>query len=188
MIRKAARLPFCLILFSLVVFAVGVAAASAQSDDYTDGQAAQLSAANIKSLGVLKAAVALPTYLPAGYKLKKVTIQKPEADIVAFSFNYEDAAGKSFTIESNNEALGDMAVKREVRWSSKLFKDTAQESGDFHAGHDENDAKTVASEWLCSTSKYQPKGSTPQCFQLVSQSLSPAEVMKVMASLRYLKR
>jgi hypothetical protein len=170
-----------------IVLAFG-AIASAQTDEYTDGQAALLTAANIKSLSALKAAVAVPTYVPAGFKLKKVWIQKPEADIVAFSFRYEDAVGKSFTIESNNEALGDMAVKREIRGMSKIFKDSAQETGEYHVGHDQNDAKTVASEWLCSTTKYQPKGSTPQCFQFLSESLTPAEAMKVISSLRYLKR
>ena len=180
------------LLSAIIVLTWSVTAVSGQTvdqaDPYTNGQAALLSTANIKSLTALKAAIAVPTYVPAGYKLKKVWIQAPEADIVAFSFRYEDAAGKAFTIESNNEALGDMEVKREIHGMSKLFKDSAQETGDFYVGHDENDAKTVASEWLCSTSKYQPKGTSPQCFQFLSENLPPADAMKIMSSLRYLKR
>src|SRR5439155_21281630 len=174
------------LLSAIIVLAWSVTAVSGQTvdqtDPYTDGQAALLSTANIKSLTALKAAIAVPTFVPAGYKLKKVWIQAPEADIVAFSFRYEDTSGKSFTIESHNVALGDMAVKPEIRGMSKIFKDSAQETGEFHVGHDQNDAKTVASEWLCSTSKYQPKGTSPQCFQFLSQSLQPADAMKIMNS------
>ena len=156
----------------VISFAVHQVSAQSKGSVYTDGKTAMLSAANIQKLAAVKAAVAVPTFLPAGYKVKKVWIQKPEGHIVAFSIRYENAAGKYFTIESNNEALGDMAVKREVKGESSLFKDSAQENGIFHAGHDENDAKTVASEWLCSIQKYQPKGSIPQCFQLLSESKS----------------
>ena len=149
-----------------------------------------LSAANIKKFGALNAAVAVPTYIPKGYKFKKLEIQAPEAHIIAFSIIYAGAAGKTFTIESNNEALGDMAVKREVKGQSSYFKDSAQETGEFHAGHDQNDAKTVASEWLCSVPEFQPKKSIAQCFHLLSnsKSIAPAEAMKIMNSLRYLKR
>ena len=83
-----------------------------------------------------------------------------------------------------------MAVKREVKGKSTYFKDSAQEATIFYAGRDKNDARTVASEWLCSIPKYQPKTSIAQCFQFLSEgsALSPAEAMKVMSSLRYLKR
>jgi len=50
-----------------------------------------------------------------------------------------------------------MAIKREVKINNVYFTDTAQESAEFYAGHDENDANTIASEWLCSTKKYHPK-------------------------------
>jgi hypothetical protein len=182
---------FTQISLFLLVTAFAVVSTLAQSDTaYTDGKPALLTAANIQKLVALKAAIAAPTYVPAGYAVKKVWIQKPEAHIVAFSITYESPAGKSFTIQSNNEALGDMAVKREIKGESVYFKDSAQENGEFHTGHDENDAKTVASEWLCSIEKYQPKGSIPQCFQLLSnaKSVSPAEAMKIMNSLRYLKK
>ncbi len=162
-------------------------------DPYDDGKSAMLSDAQIKKLGALNAAVAVPTYVPASYKIKNVEIQEPEAHIVAFSIIYEDAAGKSFTIQSNNEALGDMAVKREVRGSSDLFLPLGSKvkTSAFYAGHDENDVTVVASEWLCSIGIYQPKKSKhSQCFQLLSddKSVSPNEAVKIMQSLRYLKR
>ncbi len=162
-----------------------------KSDDaaFTDGKSALLSAEQIKNLKKLKAAVAVPTYIPAGYQLKAVEIQEPEAHIVAFSIVYENEKGKSFQIQSNNEALGDMAVRREISGQSVYFADTTQESAEFFTGRDENNAETVASEWLCSLEKYQPKGSLiSQCFQLLSDAnISPDEAMKIMKSLRYLK-
>jgi hypothetical protein len=158
---------------------------------YTDGISAQLVAAQLADLKKLNAAIAVPTYVPAGYKIKSVEIQPAEAHIVAFSINYADAGGKAFQIQSNNEALGDMAVKREVKGRNRYFLDSAQETADFFTGHDANDAGTVASEWLCNPKKYQPTTTEyAQCFQLLSnaQSISPAEALKIMESLRYLKR
>lgn len=180
----------CMVIYLLFILAAADKIISAQDAAYTDGKAALLAASNIKKLAALNAAIALPTYIPAGYKFKKIWIQKPEAHIIAFSITYENAAGETFTIQSNNEALGDMAVKREVKGESKYFRDSAQEAGEFYTGPDQNDAKTVASEWLCSTKKYQPKSSISQCFQLLSEtrSVSPAEAMKIVSSLRYLKR
>lgn len=158
---------------------------------YTDGKTAALSDVQLKNLGKLNAAIALPTYIPAGYALKKLWIQEPEAHIIAFSMTYTNSAGKSFQLQSNNEALGDMAVKREIKGKSDYFLDSAQESPEFYTGHDANDSKTIASEWLCNPVKYQPKTTEyAQCYQLLSdnQSVSPAEAMKIMQSLRYLKR
>lgn len=158
---------------------------------YTDGEMALLPNEKIENLKKINAAVAVPTYLPAGFKLKNVEIEKTEAHIILFSMDYAAAGGKSFRIQSNNEGLGDMAVKREVKGKNPYFLDTAQETTEFYTGHDENDAKTIASEWLCSLEKYQPKTSKlSQCFQLLSdsQSISPDEAMKILQSLRYLKR
>ena len=158
---------------------------------FTDGKTALMSGAELGKLKKINAAVAVPTYLPAGFKLKNVEIQEPEAHIVAFSIFYETADGKSFEIQSNNEALGDMAVKREVKFGNSYFLDSAQKTDEFYAGHDENDANTIASEWLCSAKKYQPKDTEyAQCFQLLSggKSLIASEASKIMQSLRYLKR
>ena len=158
---------------------------------FSDGKAALLPDSEIRSLKTVKAAVAVPTYLPTGFTLKKIAVEKTEQDIVNFSIFYADAKGKSFQIQSTNEGLGDMAVKRELKIINPYFMDTAQENAEFYTGHDENDAKTIASEWLCSAKKYQPKmANGAQCFQLLSdsKSLSPDEAMKIMQSLRYLKR
>ena len=188
---RTSKLAGCILAaLSLVACLTLARSTQAQTDAWSDGKAALLTDINIKRLSSLKAAVAVPTWLPDGYKLKKLAIQPPEADIVAFSIVYATATGKTFTIESNNEALGDMEVKREVKFSNTLFKDTAQEVSDFHAGHDAHDAKTIATEWLCSVTQYQPKGSTAQCFQLLSnsKSMTPNQAMQIMNSLRYLKR
>lgn len=175
----------------LVSLSIGlVAGAYGQSSAYTDGGSSGISAADLRSLRAIKGAVAVPTLLPAGYELKQVDIQAPEAHIIAFTLVYANAQGDAFKIESNNEALGDMAVRRQVKGTTNLFRDPAQETGVFYTGRDRSDSRTVASEWLCSTKKYQPKGAIPQCFQFLSESsgVTPAMAMKVMSSLRYLSR
>lgn len=45
--------------------------ASAQ-DPYTNGQSGQLKASDVKKLKGLKAPIAVPTYIPAGFRLKEV--------------------------------------------------------------------------------------------------------------------
>lgn len=164
---------------------------AADETAFTDGKTALLSDAEIGNFEKMNAAVAVPTYLPAGFKFKNAEIQEPEAHIIAFSIFYETADGKSFQIQSNNEALGDMAVGREIKGKNPYFLDSAQETDEFYAGRDENDKNTIASEWLCSPKKYQPKSTEyAQCFQLLSdgKSLSAGEAVKIMQSLRYLKR
>ena len=158
---------------------------------YTDGKAGLLNTEQIAKLAKLNAAIAVPSYIPEGYKLARFEIQPPEAHIIVFSLMYAGPAGKSFKIESNNEGLGDMAVKREVKGKSTYFLDSALETAEFYTGHDEHDANTVASEWLCSPKKYWPKTTKiQQCYQFLGNAkiLSPDEVMKVMQSLRYLSR
>ena len=158
---------------------------------YTDGKASLLTAEQIAKLAKLNASIAVPTYIPESYKLKSLEIQPPEAHIIVFTLTYSGPSGKSFTIESGNEALGDMAVKREIKGKSVYFLDSALETPEFYTGHDEHDANTVASEWLCSPKKYWPKTTKiQQCYQFLgtAKSLSPDEAMKVMQSLRYLKR
>ena len=157
---------------------------------YTDGKGSLLSADQLAKLAKLKAAIAIPTSIPDGYKLARFDIQPPEAHIVVFTLTYAGPAGKTFKIESNNEGLGDMAVKREVKGTSRFFQDTALETAEFYTGHDENDANTVASEWLCTPKKHWPKTSKiQQCYQFLgnAKSLAPDEAMKIMQSLRYLK-
>ncbi len=170
-------------------YAGGKSGATQTDGAYTDGKAGLLNADQIAKLAKVNAAVAVPTYIPEGYKLVRFDIQPPEAHIIVFSLKYAGPAGKSFTIDSGNEALGDMAVKREVKGKSVFFLDSALETSEFYTGHDEHDADTVASEWLCSPKKYWPKTSKiQQCYQFWgnAKSLSPAEAMKVMESLRYL--
>lgn len=162
-----------------------------QADDaYTDGKGSLLTAAQLAKLAKLNAASAVPTFIPEGYKLVRFEIQPPEQHIVVFTMTYAGPSGKTFKIESNNEGLGDMAVKREVKGKASYFQDSALETSEFYTGHDEHDANTVASEWLCSPKKYWPNTSKiQQCYQFLgdSKALSPADAMKVMQSLRYLK-
>jgi len=67
---------------------------------YTDGKAALLPDSEIKSLKTVKAAVAVPTYLPSGFTLQKIVVPRTEQHVVIISMFYAAASGKNFQIQS----------------------------------------------------------------------------------------
>jgi hypothetical protein len=168
------------ILFVLVFGAFSV---FAQPAAYTDGKAAQLSAQQISSLKKLKAAVAVPTYIPRGYTLDKVDIEKPDAlGTVFFGFIYKNAAGKTVMVQSGNDGLGDIPYDGGVKGNNPYF------DGVVEAGFDED--KRVIVTWISSKRKFQPKGvKVAQSYSLIAdeRGISRQEAAKIMSSLRYLK-
>ena len=177
---------FCLAQMILVAFICGAAFAFAQTGAaYTDGATAKLSAAQIKKLHALKTAVALPTFVPAGYKLKKLEVPKPAApSVVDYSLIYEDANGKTFTIQSTNDGIGDIPITDEATAKNPYF------DSDISGGRYE-DNTAVGVQWIGSLKKYQPPmQKIKQYYSLVSdaEAISVQTAVKVMKSLRYLKR
>lgn len=175
------------ILAIFVFFVLGISFVSGQTGAaYSDGKVAGLSAAQIKKLSALKAAVAVPTHVPAGFKLKEVKIPKPDAaGVIDYFLVYENAKGKTFTIQSTNDGIGDMIVKEELTGKNPYF------DGEFYAGRDEEGDETVAAQWIGSLKKYQPKTQKiTQYYSLTSgaKSVTPQQAVTIMKSLRYLKR
>lgn len=157
---------------------------NAQSGAYTDGKAAGLSAEHLADLKKLNAAIALPTYLPKGFKLEKVVIEEPPApDIIGYTVTYSNDTGKSFTIQSINDGVGDVSVPS-VYGRNPYFTNRLQ------AGYDMDEGTTLFVSWIESKKAYQPKGSLTQLYSLVSEKghITLRESIKIMASLRYLKR
>src|SRR5262249_943687 len=77
---------------------------------YTNGHAAYLTSSDIIKLRLIKAPVAVPTYVPAGYKLESVTCDAKEELgnfwSVEYTLKYSNRKGSYFEINSVNE-LGD---------------------------------------------------------------------------------
>jgi hypothetical protein len=171
-----------------------VAAVAAQSP-YTDGRAAQLNAAQIRRLKALRAPIAVPTYIPAGYRLTSAdgTTEKPKAMtlwIVDYSLKYENAAGESFSLVSANEGLGDLPLNTALTGRNRFFS-SAIDVGTQTDGEDlkKGVKPEYESGWIVNKSAYLPAGarSRQQSYRLTSSALSAKEVLKVMQSLRYLQ-
>lgn len=156
----------------------------AQSTAYTDGKAAGLTSEQIDSLKELNAAIAVPTYIPKGFSLKEVNIEEPPApEIVGYTLVYRNAAGKSFTIQSVNDGVGDVSVPQ-VYGRNRYFTNRIQ------AGYGMDGDTTLFVSWIESKKAYQPKGSLPQLYSLVSEKgdITLRDAVRIMESLRYLKK
>lgn len=172
------------ILFFLGVFAVFGFDVAAQKSAYTDGKAAGLSSDQIVELKKLNAAIGVPTYVPAGFKLNALNIEEPPAPkIIGFTLVYRNPAGKSFTIQSVNDGVGDVSTPR-VFGRNTYFENGVQ------AGYTGDDEGGMFVSWMGSKERYQPKGSLQQLYSLVADKsdISLREAVKIMASLRYLRR
>lgn len=159
-------------------------ASAAQSGAYTDGRAAGLSARQAAELKELKAAVGVPTYVPAGFKLESVNIEEPPApQVVGYTLVYRNARGRVFRIQSANDGIGDASEPR-IYGRNPFFNNR------LHAGFDFGEGTSVFVSWIESKRAYQPKGSLPQYYSLVADrgDITLREALRVMSSLRYLKR
>lgn len=172
------------ILFFVFIALFASLSVNAQKGAYTDGKAAGLSAEQISELRKLNAAIAVPTYLPKGFTLDGVEIGEPPADgIVGYSITYNNSAGKSFTLQSINDGVGDVSIPK-VYGRNPYFRNRLQ------SGYDMDDGTTLFVSWIESKKAYEPKGSITQLYSLVSSKghITLQESIKIMASLRYLKR
>jgi hypothetical protein len=160
---------------------------------YTDGKAAQLKASDIKKLKALSAPIAVPTYVPAGSRLKGAGGRSETIGTfwsVDYWLNYQNAKGDIFDITSSNEGLGDLPITDILTGTNPLF------DGVIRVGtqvEEEEIKKGVAPDyetgWIGSQRAYLPAGSRSreQAYRMTSTALSPGEILKVMMSLRYLK-
>lgn len=155
----------------------------AQSPAYTDGQTAQLTEAHKSKLFKLKTVIAVPTYVPAGFHLEDVTTEtEPSAPgVCSYFLKYSKGKGKQFVVQAANDGIGSVDMKKEIKGRNPYFE------GPIVVGLDED--KSVFAEWIGSKKAYQPKGTKYQMFySLSTAALTRQEALKVMQSLRYLKK
>lgn len=160
---------------------------------YTDGQPAQLKALHIKKLKNLKVPIAVPTYIPAGYRLKEVLAKRYKEGnvlIVDYGISYENAQGDSFNINSTNEGIGDPLIITVLKGRNPFFQNLISVGPpDLTAQEPEGREREVGSDWIESKRTYVPTSalSRKQYYKLDGKGLSQKEGLKVMLSLRYLK-
>lgn len=175
-----------LLLFSCVPMRV-VGGESA----YTDGQAAQLKASDVKTLKELKAPIAVPTYVPQGFTLTSVTAQSESSDgfvSVDYSLEYRNEKGDAFNIASANEGVGDALFVSSLTGDNPFFEGVIAVGGrEPEVGDADN--REVGSQWIECKPAFVPRGavSKKQLYKLQGEGLSQEEALKVMLSLRYLK-
>jgi hypothetical protein len=160
---------------------------------YTDGKAAQLKASDIKKLKALRAPIAVPTYVPAGYKLKDAGGRVEMIGkfwSVDYWVTYENAKGDSFDITSSNEGLGDVPLYGFLYGKNPFFE------GEIEVGMQDEVEKSkqalmlgCETGWIENKRTYVPAGarSRRQAYRMDSTALSAKEVLKVMEALRYLR-
>jgi hypothetical protein len=159
---------------------------------YTDGKAAQLKDADIKKLKALRAPIAVPTYLPAGYNLKTADGKSESIEkfwIVDYGLTYENAEGDSFSILSANEGLGDLPGEVVLSGKNPFFGEIEVGTQDLTEDGKVKPDATYETGWVENKRAYIPAGarSRQQAYRITSTALPPKEVLKVMQSLRYLR-
>ncbi|HXF43055.1 MAG TPA: hypothetical protein VNK26_04880 [Pyrinomonadaceae bacterium] len=151
---------------------------------YTSGSTSGLNSSQIEKLRSLKTAVAVPTWLPVGFKLSLFSIEEDkEQQLYGYTLIYESSKGASFTIQSANDGLGDVS-------NPVIFGRNPYFENRLAAGYDLDDGQTLFVSWIGSKKKYQPAGASQQFYSLVAKKgdVSLRTALRIMASLRYLRR
>ncbi len=190
---KSSRLKEGMQLTALCLLGFFLTAEANAQSAYTDGTTAQLKASHIKKLKALRAPIAVPTYIPAGYKLKDAGGRVEKAGkfwSVDYGVTYENAKGDSFDVTSANEGLGDVPLYGFLYSKNPFFE------GEIEVGMQDEVEKSkqalmlgCESGWIENKRTYVPAGarSRRQAYRVTSTALSAKEVLKVMLSLRYLQ-
>lgn len=175
-----------LISFILCVLFLIVLAANSTSD-FTDGKKAQLSKEQMQELVSKKAVIAVPTYIPVGFILKKVQSSEVPTDnyiAVDYSLLYQNSMGKKFKFQASNDGLGDIQINHELKSENSTL------DGPISVGHFD-DKTSVAAQWIKAKKKFQPADiKNPISYSLIAEdkALSTMQVRKIMESLRILKK
>lgn len=180
-------------LMALCMFGLVLTVEAVAQSAYTDGKAAQLNASRIKKLKSLRTPIAVPIYVPAGYRLKDAERYVERSGgfwSVDYTLTYKNAKGDVFQIISSNEGPGDFPIYTVLTGKNPFF------FGGFSVRTEDvtDDGKVKANaryetDWVENKPAYVPKGarSRSQSYRVDSTALSPKEVLKVMMSLRYLR-
>lgn len=167
-----------------------------RADAYVRGDAAKLSNAHVRKLLTLRTPIAVPTYVPDGFRVSDVTAKRdtktiPNYPIIDYAITYTGTRGKSFSINSANEGIGDLFLseKMMMKGSNPYFEHPI-EVGYLDDDGDGTAEKEVASQWIGSRRQYQLRKNAEgaqQVYHLRAEGITVRDALRIMESLRYLK-
>lgn len=186
----------CLLITSPVNGQTAVATTAAARSAYAAGSAAQLNARQTQRLRRLRSPIAIPTYIPPGFRLREVTSDRDTKTvknfaIINYTIEYATGRGRAFSIISANEGLGDLELVQETRAGilNPYFE------YDLRVGYiDDGDggaAQEIGSQWIGCLKRYARKESPDYglpSYALRANGITLIEAMKIMKSLRYLAK
>lgn len=162
---------------------------------YVGGGAAKLTDAHIRKLLRLKAPVAVPTYIPGGFRIAGVSARRdtktsPDYPIIDYAISYVAPGGKSFSINSANEGIGDLFLSAKTLKGSNPLLEHPIEVGYMDDDTDGVPEKEIASQWVACAKRFRLR-KTPdgeQVYHLRAKGITLREALRIMESLRYLKQ
>lgn len=147
---------------------------------YAKGSAAALTDKQVDRLLALRVPIAIPTYIPVGFRLEDFKAEKTQYSH-DYSLEYKNNRGGTFTIQSTDEGIGSVGTVRTITGRNPYF------TNELMIGYQEEDRSSIWGEWV--ENKRQASGvKKAQYYSLVGSKISLQEAMKIMKSLRYLEK
>lgn len=171
-----------LTLLGLVMLVTQLASTLAQTKNtnaFAKGSAAALNDKQIARLLGLKVPIAIPTYIPNGFRLEEVHVEKTQYSN-DYSIKYKNNRGATFLIQSTDEGIGSVGTDNTISGKNPYF------NNELSIGYQEEDKNSIWGEWI--ENRRQASGSKKtQYYSLIATKISLQEAMKIMKSLRYLE-
>ncbi len=162
---------------------------------YVDGSVARLTPAHVAKLRRLNAPVAIPTYVPVGFRVTRVvakldTKTAAGVSIVDYEIHYAGPRNRTFTIYSANEGLGDLFLEERTLTGSNPYMNSEIIVGYTDDDVDGRPEKEIASQWVGCQKRFQTRrdGLAQQFYRIHATHIPLREAVKIMESLRYLRR
>lgn len=171
-----------LLLFSFFICSISQPAYALAKDPkaFTQGILAALNDKQVDKLLALRIPVAVPTYIPAGFQIDEVVVEKDQYT-TGYTLTYKNSRGASFAIQSINDGIGSVETTRTIKGKNPFF------NNGLEIGYQIEDKTSIWGEWI--ESRPQSTGSKKiQYYSLTAAKISLAEAMKIMKSLRYLQK
>ncbi|MEW6131177.1 MAG: DUF4367 domain-containing protein [Acidobacteriota bacterium] len=175
--------PVILLVISIFLTAGFSQSAAAQSKDpkaFAQGILAALSDKQVGELLALRIPVAIPTYIPAGFRVDEVQIEKDQYT-TGYTIRYANNRGATFAIQSADDGIGSVETVKTLKGKNPYF------NNGLEVGYQVEDKTEIWGEWI--ENRRQASGSKKlQYYSLTASKISLQEAMKIMKSLRYLQR
>ncbi|MBW4512145.1 MAG: hypothetical protein KME64_37455 [Scytonematopsis contorta HA4267-MV1] len=178
-------------LYSLIAALVGacVTASFAIAQPKPSSNQAKLTTTQLKVLRSIGLNIALPTYVPANFRLSRASVEagRENAQGLRYLVVYENYDGdRCFAIESTSGGIGDLPPgSNSYAINSPLFGKSSLEQGLYGNAKQQ----TLLSQWLGSKNGpfYRFVGANVAPELSRCNNISPQEAVKVTQSIRYLK-